>query len=276
MEFVYLDFDTVAAINAEHGGSGAGVINENGIRAQLGRAEGGAFGVDPYPTVIEKAAVILHGLSTTQYFADGNKRTAWLAAKLFLGLNAHHLRNVAPIAAEAFVLAIATKAFENDDEPGRGITKASEWYNSARLTASDRLDFAVLAERLLNRDGAFDAVNAGGDIFFAPRLPYQLDIGLVLSIAPLRHDIGLPHDVEPWVRYDQAGSSGPMDLTDHISTTMPANIFAANPNMHGGIYPIRIVDNFRLDVTRYGHATMTILFDGEEIASLGFTLEPHP
>lgn len=45
------------------------------------------FGVDPYPTVLEKAAALLHSLTTSHPFTDGNKRVAFAAADVFLKLN---------------------------------------------------------------------------------------------------------------------------------------------------------------------------------------------
>ena len=36
-------------------------------------------GVDLYPTVVEKAAVLLRGVIAANSFLDGNKRTAWIA-----------------------------------------------------------------------------------------------------------------------------------------------------------------------------------------------------
>jgi death-on-curing protein len=66
------------------------------------------FGKDAYPSVWDKAAALLHSLATTQSLADGNKRTAWAACWLLLGLNGHRLSTVLDVDdAEEFVLAIA-------------------------------------------------------------------------------------------------------------------------------------------------------------------------
>ena len=42
------------------------------------------FGEDAYPTLILKAAALLHSLTANHPFIDGNKRTAWLATVVFL------------------------------------------------------------------------------------------------------------------------------------------------------------------------------------------------
>jgi death on curing protein len=48
-----------------------------------------AFGQELYPGLFMKAAVYMHGFSTAQYFVDGNKRTAYLCAFVFLKLNGY-------------------------------------------------------------------------------------------------------------------------------------------------------------------------------------------
>lgn len=45
------------------------------------------FGRERFPDLFLKAAVYMHGFSTAQYFVDGNKRTGYGCAALFLELN---------------------------------------------------------------------------------------------------------------------------------------------------------------------------------------------
>jgi death-on-curing protein len=66
------------------------------------------FGEDAYPTLFEKAAALLHSISSNHSFVDGNKRTGWASAIVFLDINGYTLRS--PLdedAAEKFVLAVA-------------------------------------------------------------------------------------------------------------------------------------------------------------------------
>ena len=78
------------------------------FEAGLMRPAATVFGTDAYPTVWDKAAALLHSLATTQSLADGNKRTAWAACWLLLGLNGHRISPTLDIDdAEQFVLAIA-------------------------------------------------------------------------------------------------------------------------------------------------------------------------
>ncbi|MBN9608760.1 MAG: Fic family protein [Actinobacteria bacterium] len=51
------------------------------------RPAASAFGVDAYPTLLEKAAALLHSLTANHALIDGNKRTAWLSTVVFLRLN---------------------------------------------------------------------------------------------------------------------------------------------------------------------------------------------
>lgn len=49
------------------------------------------FGHELYPGLFMKAAVYMHGFATTQYFVDGNKRTGYGCAAVFLELNGYSL-----------------------------------------------------------------------------------------------------------------------------------------------------------------------------------------
>lgn len=69
------------------------------------------FGVEQFPTLIEKAAATMHSLAAHHLFQDGNKRTAIRATYLFLEAN-----EIQPTwsteAAERFVLQIAKGSIE--------------------------------------------------------------------------------------------------------------------------------------------------------------------
>ncbi|MGY2874442.1 prophage maintenance system killer protein [Marmoricola sp. URHA0025 HA25] len=104
MSFEYLDVDTVIEFNQRYGGLGAGVIDRRGLEASLARSWSGFGEAEFYPTIWDKAGVLLHGLATTQSFSDGNKRTAWVTAATFLRLNGEDLMAVDPGEGERFVL----------------------------------------------------------------------------------------------------------------------------------------------------------------------------
>jgi death-on-curing protein len=57
------------------------------LEAAVVRPTTSAFGQDAYPTPQEKAAALLHSISRNHPFADGNKRTATIAAIFMLEVN---------------------------------------------------------------------------------------------------------------------------------------------------------------------------------------------
>ncbi len=71
------------------------------------------FGQDAYPGIWEKAAALMESLGRNHALVDGNKRLAWTATWLFLGLNGHVLRE--PLdedSAEQFVVDVVTGKLE--------------------------------------------------------------------------------------------------------------------------------------------------------------------
>ena len=71
------------------------------------------FGQDAYPGIWEKAAALMESLGRNHALVDGNKRLAWNAVWLFLGLNGQLLRE--PLdedSAGEFVIAVVTGKLE--------------------------------------------------------------------------------------------------------------------------------------------------------------------
>lgn len=92
MRFVWIDAGVIHAVHeeqlAEHGGS-AGVRDEGLLESALARPQNlASYG---QPDVAACAAAYAYGLSRNHPFIDGNKRTAFVAAELFLFLNGHLL-----------------------------------------------------------------------------------------------------------------------------------------------------------------------------------------
>ena len=74
---------------AEHGGP-SGIRNRGGIESALARAANLAAYGDPDAAAL--AAAYASGIAHNHPFVDGNKRTAWIAARLFLRINGIKLR----------------------------------------------------------------------------------------------------------------------------------------------------------------------------------------
>lgn len=107
IEPVWLDATDALAIHdrqlAEHGG-GSGVRDIGLLESALGRPiNRWAYGEDD-PALL--AAAYAFGVARNHPFIDGNKRTAWVLARLFLALNGQQLA-FAPGDAIATVLALA-------------------------------------------------------------------------------------------------------------------------------------------------------------------------
>lgn len=73
----------------EHGGV-PGIRDENALESALARAQH-KHHYDPDTDLATLAAAYAYGLATARPFNDGNKRTAFLAAMIFLGLNGKDL-----------------------------------------------------------------------------------------------------------------------------------------------------------------------------------------
>jgi len=69
---------------AEHGGP-AGLRNPGGLESALARAPNLAVYGEPDAAAL--AAAYAAGIARNHPFVDGNKRTAWIAARLFLRIN---------------------------------------------------------------------------------------------------------------------------------------------------------------------------------------------
>lgn len=82
-----------------------GVLDSNGLESIVAAPKQSFFGREAYPTIWLKAAYYLQKIAKKHVFADGNKRTAYQAAYVFLFLNGYQLENEGKLTGE-FVLKI--------------------------------------------------------------------------------------------------------------------------------------------------------------------------
>lgn len=68
------------------------LVNPGSLEYILEAVWGSMFGVEPYPTIVEKAAAIGWTIMAKHVFHDGNKRTGMLACQIFLELNGYDMR----------------------------------------------------------------------------------------------------------------------------------------------------------------------------------------
>ena len=107
MTLYYLHPDDVRTINLAFCGDGAGVRDESGFLSAVFRPQSTFLGVDLYPSLDEKAAVYLHAFATTQTLTDGNKRTGFLSATVFLQIHGLNWEGPNVDQAEGFLLSVA-------------------------------------------------------------------------------------------------------------------------------------------------------------------------
>jgi len=113
-EPVWLDAAIALAIHdrqlAEHGG-GTGVRDHGALDSALARPlNRWHYGEDDLAAL---AAAYAYGVARNHPFVDGNKRTAWVLARLFLALNQAALSFAAENAIRA-MLALAADALEEE------------------------------------------------------------------------------------------------------------------------------------------------------------------
>jgi death-on-curing protein len=69
------------------------------------------FGADAYPTLVDKAAALLHSVARNRALVDGNKRLSWVLTRTFLRLNGLDLR-IEVDDAERLVVGVAAGRLE--------------------------------------------------------------------------------------------------------------------------------------------------------------------
>lgn len=86
-EILYLTPAEIYAIAEEVLGRRPDVRDRHLLRSAAARPMLHAFGEDAYPTLLDKAAALLHSLAAHHLFYDGNKRAAARAVVVFLERN---------------------------------------------------------------------------------------------------------------------------------------------------------------------------------------------
>ncbi|MET8979179.1 type II toxin-antitoxin system death-on-curing family toxin [Streptomyces sp. NPDC004539] len=78
------------------------------LESAVHRPRARMFGAEAYGDVYEQAGALLHALAVNHPLVDGNKRTAWLAAVTFLGVNGVDMSGCDQEAAYALVVEVAS------------------------------------------------------------------------------------------------------------------------------------------------------------------------
>lgn len=117
------------------------------LLAAVQRPEASAFGEDAYPTLSEKAVVLLHAIARNHPFTDGNKRTATVGALFLSAINGKAIV-WKPEAALERVVALAEGRLEWRDFEEWLVLKASDTTApEADLERDTRLIDQIIAEQ---------------------------------------------------------------------------------------------------------------------------------
>jgi death-on-curing protein len=104
----YLTLDDVLALTAR---AGFTIADYGLVESALARPPASVFGEDAYPTIHQKVAAMLQSLVTNHALAEGNKRTAWAATRLFYGLNDYRITATEDERFEV-IIAVATRELD--------------------------------------------------------------------------------------------------------------------------------------------------------------------
>lgn len=86
---VYLSAEDLLALVED---LGVGPVQDLGLlESAAHRPQTQVLGHEPYPSLSDKAAVLLQSLTRNHPLVDGNTRLGWLATYVFLGLNGAEL-----------------------------------------------------------------------------------------------------------------------------------------------------------------------------------------
>ncbi|MFF0262648.1 type II toxin-antitoxin system death-on-curing family toxin [Streptomyces microflavus] len=95
-EVRYIQLDEILAIARTVNGTDHSVRDMGLLVSAIERPRTNVFGAELYPTLHEKAAALLYSVARNRALIGGNKRTAWLAMRVFLRLNGVSAGTVPP------------------------------------------------------------------------------------------------------------------------------------------------------------------------------------
>jgi death-on-curing protein len=105
-EILRLHFEVINDFGGSHG-----VRDDGRLESVLQAPAQSVFGQDQYPSIFEKAAVIIRNIIADHPFVDGNKRTAVTCMAIFLMRNGHMLVML-PKELEDFAVQVAVEHFD--------------------------------------------------------------------------------------------------------------------------------------------------------------------
>ena len=114
----FLTLDDVELIHMQiidASGGSQGVRDRGRVESALASMRQEVFGKALYPTIFDKAAVLLRGIIADHPFVDGNKRTGIMVALVLLNLNGKDTSKLADKDYEDFAVKIAVERISVED-----------------------------------------------------------------------------------------------------------------------------------------------------------------
>lgn len=135
---IYLDVEDLLHI-AERTIGNVEVRDLGLLESAAARPQASAFGEDAYPSILQKAAALIHSIARNHALVDGNKRLALAGGIAFLGINGVRL-NMSNDEAYDLIISIATGQLDDVHDIAEalsGHTKARRPRAQVRLSAID-------------------------------------------------------------------------------------------------------------------------------------------
>lgn len=118
---VYLDLQSVLDLAELILGVPPQVRDMGLLSSAVSRPATVAFGIEAYQDIWTKAGALLQSLALNHALIDGNKRLAWVAARVFLDVNGMPPVVVDVDHAEAFVIHVVTHELDTVEEVANGL-----------------------------------------------------------------------------------------------------------------------------------------------------------
>lgn len=122
---IFLGLDDLLHIAERTLGSPPEIRDVGLLESAAARPRASAFGEDAYPDLETKAAALLHSIARNHALVDGNKRLAFAATLVFLGINGRRL-SLTNDEAYDFVIAVASGQLTEVEEIARVLRTATE------------------------------------------------------------------------------------------------------------------------------------------------------
>ena len=248
-------------------GENSAVLDRGNLEATLERPWSGFGDFEAYPTLFEKAAVLLHGIAAKQVFENGNKRTAWAVAIMFLELNGVSFDSVVKVEADIFVRAAAL-------DRSLTITDLAEWFESAHKRArcgcatDPRLEYLFLAQSAAHSDdGTTHVLGARLATLAVETLPVFVQLTAMTRIHWEESDMGRQHRLTVFstdLSIEQEGESTPQGG----STRIDFPVRGGHRHQDGGRMPSIVTVPLALFVVEEGDVAFQVELDGLPVGSL--------